>query len=166
MEDTDGCFAHFVNPLRSRPVNVDECALNAVMEERGLCANNLYSRHETGHLFLAQPLFGPLLFQNNDSEARDHCANERTFLSWLKLSIYMSIVSVAILVSFHLKTPPTAVERRMAIPLGVIFWLAALACLANGFANYIKTVSKYSRRQALVQRGWKTEVVSFSISGP
>ena len=133
--------------------------------ERGLCANKPCSRHETGHLFLAQPLFGPLLFQNNDSEARDHCANERTFLSWLKLSIYMSIVSVAILVSFHLKTPPTAVERRMATPLGVVFWLAALACLANGFANYIKTVSKYSRRQALVQRGWKTEVVSFSISG-
>lgn len=82
------------------------------------------------------------------------------FLSWLRLSIYLSIVSVAIVISFHLKTQPTAVEKHFALPLGLIFWLLALACLASGFANYVKTVTRYSRKQALVQSGWKTQIVS------
>jgi hypothetical protein len=29
------------------------------------------------------------------------------FLSWLRLSVYMAIVSVAIVMSFHLKTKPS-----------------------------------------------------------
>jgi hypothetical protein len=72
----------------------------------------------------------------------------------------MAVVSVAIAISFHLKNQPTSIEKRIAFPLGLIFWSLALACLASGFANYIKTVTKYSRRQALVQSGWKTQVVS------
>lgn len=48
----------------------------------------------------------------------------------------------------------------MALPVGLVFWVAALACLASGFANYIKAVTKFSRREALVQSGWKTQTVS------
>ncbi|KAK8219285.1 hypothetical protein M8818_001019 [Zalaria obscura] len=110
-------------------------------------------------VFLERPLFGALLFENENSDARDHCANERTFLSWLRLSVYMAIVSVAILISFHLKHQPTPLERRAALPFGIIFWLLSLACLVSGTSNYIKTVTKYSRKQALVQTGWKTQVV-------
>ncbi|KAI5271736.1 hypothetical protein E4T47_04965 [Aureobasidium subglaciale] len=112
------------------------------------------------HVFIERPLLGALLFDNLDSDARDHCANERTFLSWLRLSIYMAVVSVAILISFHLKRQPSPLERRIALPSGIIFWFLALACLASGTANYIKTVKRYSKRQALVQTGWKTQVVS------
>jgi len=71
----------------------------------------------------------------------------------------MAVVSVAIMISFHLKNQPTAIEKRIALPFGIIFWFLALACLLSGFSNYIKTVTKYSRRQALVQSGWKTQVV-------
>ncbi|KAI9884818.1 MAG: replication factor A protein 2 [Watsoniomyces obsoletus] len=71
----------------------------------------------------------------------------------------MAIVSVAIVSSFHLRNQPTKLERRVALPLGLIFWVSALACLAAGFANYIKAVTKYSRRTALVQSGWKTQAV-------
>ena len=105
-------------------------------------------------------MFAPLLFPNNSSDARDHCANERNFLSWLRLSIYMAVVSVAILISFHLKSQPTALERRLATPAGLIFWSLSLACLASGTANYVKAVTKFSHRAALVQSGWKTQVVS------
>ena len=133
------------NPFSTRAVNIDSQAC-----------------HET-HVFLSRPLFAPLLFPNESSDARDHCANERTFLSWLRLSVYMSIVSVAIVISFHLKSQPTSVERRLALPFGMIFWLLSLACMASGFANYVKTVTKYSTRQALVQSGWKTQVVSVSL---
>ena len=76
--------------------------------------------------------------------------------------MYMAVVSAAIIVSFHLKHQPTQVERRFAFPLGIVFWCLALACLASGMANYINTVTKYSKTQALVQTGWKTQVVRSS----
>ncbi|RYP57962.1 hypothetical protein DL769_009184 [Monosporascus sp. CRB-8-3] len=120
--------------------------------------------------FWTWPVLGPLLFENESSDARDHCANERTnpmvrplmdeaFLSYLRLSVYMSVVAVAITLSFHLKSQPSAVELRMARPLGLVFWLLAVACLAMGFGNYISTVNKYSRKAALVQTGWKTQSI-------
>ncbi|GAB7330825.1 hypothetical protein MBLNU13_g02366t1 [Cladosporium sp. NU13] len=110
------------------------------------------------HVFTERPLLGPLLFDNNDSDARDHCAAERTFLSWLRLATYMSIVAVAILISFHLKAEASPLEKRIALPFGLVFWCLAIACLAAGLNNYIKTVSRYSRRQALVQSGTGTQL--------
>ncbi|EMC91565.1 hypothetical protein BAUCODRAFT_97727 [Baudoinia panamericana UAMH 10762] len=129
------------NPVQTKPVLVHQ--------------RNTYDRH----VFAERPYLGALLFDNNDSDARDHCAAERTFLSWLRLATYMAIVAVAILISFHLKHTPTPIERRVALPFGVVFWLLALACLASGVTNYIKTVSRYSRRQALVQSGAGTQLV-------
>ncbi|EEQ90971.1 hypothetical protein RJZ56_004945 [Blastomyces dermatitidis] len=112
-----------------------------------------------GPIFLSKPFFGPLLFDNNASDARDHCANERTFLSWLRLSMYLSVVACAIIMSFHLRYKPTELELRMALPLGIIFWVLSFVCLCSGFATYIRTMAKYSRHAALVQSGWKTQVV-------
>jgi hypothetical protein len=78
--------------------------------------------------------------------------------------MYLAVVAIAIIISFQLKGEPTSLERRMALPLGVIFWALSLASLANGFANYVVTVKKYSRKAALVQSGWRTQVV-YSILG-
>ena len=81
------------------------------------------------------------------------------FLSWLRLAIYMAVVSVAIVMSFHLRAQPSQIERRLSLPFGIIFWMLSLACLGSGLANYLRTVQRYSRREALVQLGWKTEMV-------
>lgn len=35
----------------------------------------------------------------------------------------MAIVSVAILISFHLKHQASHLEKRIALPLGIVFWL-------------------------------------------
>lgn len=110
-------------------------------------------------LFATRPLTAPLLFPNISSDARDHCANERTFLSWLRLSIYLAVVSVAILINFHLKSQPSDLEVRLSHPLGIVFWLLALACLATGCGIYMRTVTKYAHRRALVQSGVKTQFV-------
>ncbi|KAF3399260.1 hypothetical protein DPV78_006942 [Talaromyces pinophilus] len=134
-------FNPLINPVNSRPVLVE----------------NEFS--STNHIFLARPFLGPLLFENTASDARDHLANERTFLSWLRLAIYLAIVSSAILISFHLSSTPTQLERRIALPLGVVFWCMSLACLASGFSLYVVTVKKYSRKAALVQSGWKTQAM-------
>jgi uncharacterized membrane protein YidH (DUF202 family) len=115
-------------------------------------------------MFMLQPFYAPLLFSNVSSDARDHCANERTFLSWLRLSVYMAIVSVAIFVNFHLKKQPTAFEQRLSHPLGIIFWILSLACLVTGLGLYMRTVTKYARRAALVQTGLKTQVVFTIVS--
>jgi hypothetical protein len=71
----------------------------------------------------------------------------------------MAVVAVAIMVSFHLKHQPTAIELKVAAPLGLIFWILALACLGSGLHNYIKTVNHYSTRQAIVQSGLGTQLV-------
>jgi len=110
-------------------------------------------------MFFQQPLYAPLLFSNVSSDARDHCANERTFLSWLRLAVYMAVVAVAIFINFHLKNQPTPLEQRLSHPLGIIFWLLSLACLSSGMANYMQTVTKYARRRALVQSGIKTQLI-------
>ncbi|KAJ5431541.1 hypothetical protein N7445_009273, partial [Penicillium cf. griseofulvum] len=145
--DLRGPFNPLINPVNAKPVLVEE---------------HIESQH--GHIFLSRPYFGALLFENTSSDARDHCANERTFLSWLRLSIYLAVVSLAIIISFHFRDQPTGLEKRMALPLGIIFWVLSLTCLANGFANYSRTVKKYARRAALVQSGWKTQVV-FTVVG-
>src|SRR5882757_9755440 len=106
-------------------------------------------------MFLLRPLYAPLLFSNTSSDARDHCANERTFLSWLRLAIYMAVVSIAIFINFHLKHEPTPLEQSLSHPLGIIFWLLSIACLVSGMGLYMRTVTKYARRRALVQSGIK-----------
>ncbi|KAI3400593.1 hypothetical protein diail_2796 [Diaporthe ilicicola] len=129
-EDGSFCAVSCCAPLKSiaRPVDVDELFESAYYcdssEGRGSGAAAAAS-------FFVWPFFGPLLIENQTSDARDHCANERTFLSYLRLSIYMAIVSVAIVLSFHLKSRPSAAELRMAKPLGLVFWVLSVACL-NG----------------------------------
>lgn len=49
----------------------------------------------------------------------------------------MAVVSVAIVLSFHLKNEPSEFELRMAQPLGIIFWILAVCCLFLGVGNYI-----------------------------
>lgn len=44
-----------------------------------LSRRNEYSRY----VFTERPWFGPLLFDNNASDARDHCAAERSMWSLL-----------------------------------------------------------------------------------
>lgn len=61
------------------------------------------------------------------------------FLSYLRLSLYMSIVAVAIVVSFHLRKTASDIELRMAKPMGIIFWVLSVSCLGVGMANYAST---------------------------
>lgn len=49
----------------------------------------------------------------------------------------MAIVSVAIVLSFHLKHQPSSLELKMARPMGAIFWVLSVACLGLGIGNYI-----------------------------
>ena len=76
----------------------------------------------------------------------------------------MAVVSVAILVNFHLKNQPTPFEESLSHPLGIIFWVLSLACLVAGLGIYMRTVTKYARRRAMVQTGMKTQIVFGLVS--
>ncbi|KAG7287853.1 hypothetical protein NEMBOFW57_007370 [Staphylotrichum longicolle] len=149
-EESPTAYCQCCPPLASltHPVDVSEMRDNGILE----------------NVFCLPPILGSLLFDNESSDCRDHCANERTFLSYLRLSIYMSIVAVAIVLSFHLRKTASDIELRMAKPLGAIFWALSVSCLGVGIANYLKTVNKYSRRAAIVQSGWKTQAVMGAIA--
>ncbi|KAL8352197.1 hypothetical protein RB601_002490 [Gaeumannomyces tritici] len=127
---------------------------------------------DEGAAFGAWPFLGPLLFENQTSDCRDHCANERSapsspFPFFLSPEAGYGVAFLtrrsAIVMSFHLKNEPSAIELRMAKPLGLVFWALSVACLALGLANYIRTVNKYGRRAALVQTGWKTQGILTAI---
>lgn len=131
--------------------------------------------------------------------------SRQAFLSYLRLSIYMAIVSVAITVSFHIYRTPSELERQVAKPLGAVFWVLSVVTLAVGAGNYISehlpsflffssflplhlfslllflgklglvrlilirrvvvgTVNLYGRRAAIVQSGWKTQIVSLAVA--
>lgn len=60
------------------------------------------------------------------------------FLAYLRLSVYMAIVAVAIVLSFHLRSEPSPLELKIAKPLGITFWALAVACLMVGLGNYIR----------------------------
>lgn len=76
----------------------------------------------------------------------------------------MATVSVAIVSSFHLKHEPSDIERRIALPVGVIFWLLALSCLVAGTAKYANTVTQFNRNHALAQHGWKSHLVCTCVT--
>ncbi|KAG6366524.1 hypothetical protein INS49_000701 [Diaporthe citri] len=163
-EDGTFCAVSCCAPLKElrRPVDVDDLFDSGYYYDSSPGGGSSSSAS-----FFAWPFLGPLLFENQTSDARDHCANERTFLSYLRLSVYMAVVAVAIVLSFHLKTRPSPAELRMAKPLGLVFWGLSVACLLVGLGNYIQTVNKYSRKAAIVQSGIKTQltmgIVSLSI---
>ena len=48
------------------------------------------------------------------------------FFSWLRLSIYMCAVSLAIFLGYQLKMRPVPAERQIAMPLGLVFWAPSL----------------------------------------
>ncbi|PFH58387.1 hypothetical protein XA68_13728 [Ophiocordyceps unilateralis] len=50
-------------------------------------------------------------------------------------------------------------ERRIAKPLGITFWLLSVVTLFLGLGNYITTVNKYGQKAAIVQTGWRTQLV-------
>jgi O-antigen/teichoic acid export membrane protein len=50
----------------------------------------------------------------------------------------MAVVSIAITLSFHVKHQPSDFERRMAKPLGVVFWCLSVVMLLIGLGNYIR----------------------------
>lgn len=49
----------------------------------------------------------------------------------------MTIIAIAIALSFHLQNEPTQIELRMARPVGLTFLVLSVLVLSIGVGNYI-----------------------------
>lgn len=72
----------------------------------------------------------------------------------------MAVVSVAMTLSFQLNQQPSKLERQIAKPLGIAFWLLSVVTLFMGLGNRIEaTVNKYGQKAAIVQTGFSPQVL-------
>ncbi|CDH51458.1 hypothetical protein AOL_s00075g187 [Lichtheimia corymbifera JMRC:FSU:9682] len=107
--------------------------------------NNKQKHHGEPHSTLMQVLHallgeitGSEYLENSGSVARDHLANERTYLAWLRTSLSTISVGVGITQLFRLDR---AVEhdpylRTWGRPVGLIFIFMAMLFLSFAFVRY------------------------------
>ncbi|KAI5969652.1 hypothetical protein CANMA_001315 [Candida margitis] len=94
-----------------------------------------------------------LTLENKGSVARDHMANERTFLAWLRTSLAFITIGIGVTQLFRLEKPGTRVHtsdriielasdhksddlKRYGKPLGSIFIILGILTLIMGFRRY------------------------------
>lgn len=53
------------------------------------------------HFFWKHPWHKPIIMANQTSEVRDLCANERTYLAWIKMAIAMGSAAATMLLNFR-----------------------------------------------------------------
>ncbi|KAL1926743.1 hypothetical protein VTP01DRAFT_5389 [Rhizomucor pusillus] len=96
-----------------------------------------------------------LYLENTGSVARDHLANERTFLAWLRTSLSMISVGVGITQLFRLDR---AVEhdpdlRTWGRPVGLMFILMAICFLMFAFIRYFHSQTAMTKGYFPASRG-------------
>ncbi|KAF9352611.1 hypothetical protein BGX34_012066 [Mortierella sp. NVP85] len=98
-----------------------------------------------------------LILENKGSIARDHLANERTFLAWLRSSLSMITVGVAITQLFRLQSGSTggSVDKvtELGRPLGGSFVALGILFLWLGASRYFHSQNVLSYGQFPASRG-------------
>ncbi|CAG8612168.1 14063_t:CDS:2 [Ambispora leptoticha] len=80
--------------------------------------------------------YSPTLYlENRASVARDHLANERTFLAWLRSSLSFIGIGLAITQLFRL-SPDLPKDEILGKSLGLIFMILGITFLFCGFFRY------------------------------
>ncbi|ORX80957.1 hypothetical protein K493DRAFT_292954 [Basidiobolus meristosporus CBS 931.73] len=89
-----------------------------------------------------------LLLENKGSVARDHLANERTFLAWIRTSLSLITVGVAIAQLFRLPTKDSNSKshHNAGIPIGASF-------IVFGICFTFFALIRYFHAQSLMTQG-------------
>lgn len=88
-----------------------------------------------------------LRLENTQSVARDHLANERTFLAWLRTSLTFASVGVALTQLFRMQSfKAGSFARTASMVVGSLFIAGGLLVLAMGLVRYFNV-------QFVLQRG-------------
>jgi uncharacterized membrane protein YidH (DUF202 family) len=109
---------------------------------------------QESRLFFSWPVFSPIIFDNTVSEARDLCASERNFLSWLKLSLALALAGGVLFVDLRIPSDggmPTIISNQSwSQTLGIVLFVLALLSLFANLANYIHAVAGYAKMKSRV----------------
>ncbi|KAI9342990.1 hypothetical protein BD770DRAFT_398373 [Pilaira anomala] len=96
------------------------------------------------------------MLENKAATARDHLANERTFLAWLRTSLSLITVGVAITQLYHL-TPPgeqnQVTHARAGKSLGATFVVFSILFLYFANARYFHAQIALTKGQFPASRG-------------
>ncbi|ORZ00710.1 hypothetical protein BCR43DRAFT_485671 [Syncephalastrum racemosum] len=96
-----------------------------------------------------------LYLENTGSVARDHLANERTFLAWLRTSLSTISVGVGITQLFRLdravEHDPTL--RTLGKPVGLLFIIMAMLFLVFAFVRYFHSQTTMTKGYFPATRG-------------
>ncbi|CEG76741.1 hypothetical protein RMATCC62417_11598 [Rhizopus microsporus] len=103
----------------------------------------LYSKYSTSYLL-----------ENKSATARDHLANERTFLAWLRTSLSLITVGVAITQLYHL-SPESMTNRytKAGKSVGATFVVFSIVFLYFANARYFHTQIALTKGQFPASRG-------------
>ena len=101
-----------------------------------------------------------LSLENTGSVARDHLANERTYLAWLRTSLSFASIGVAVAQLFSLNQAigggtgnGSEMLRRFGQPLGATFIGVAIIVLLLGVKRYFSAQSWMTRGKFPASRG-------------
>ena len=99
------------------------------------------------------------------SEVRDHLANERTFLSALKMSLSLALVAIVCYLDLRLNRtvvqdqplddrPVVHDKSRLTFALAYIFLSMSLLSIIAATIHYFRTQRRYIKRIGLVKEHW------------
>ncbi|KAI9018589.1 hypothetical protein CLU79DRAFT_679993, partial [Phycomyces nitens] len=94
-----------------------------------------------------------VLLENTASVARDHLANERTFLAWLRTSLSMITVGVAITQLYHLQPTDNQLKPNPGRALGATFVVFSILFLYFGNARYFHSQVAMTKGHFPASRG-------------
>ncbi|KAL1925252.1 uncharacterized protein VTP21DRAFT_135 [Calcarisporiella thermophila] len=102
---------------------------------------------------------------NTGSTCRDHLANERTFLSWLRVSVLLMLVGISMISHVHFGTLHITFSRSTqgALPMGSV--LCGLGCLAllTSVLFYFRIQYLYVNKRGFVEHGQWSFLLAFLI---
>ncbi|BGP23205.1 DUF202 domain protein [Rhodotorula toruloides] len=109
----------------------------------------------------SEKLWGRIIIPNDGSTARDYLARERNFLSWIKLSSTLAVLSAALLIRFQFGSQVQLPdwEEKAQVPLGILFFIACMASLVIGTITFYRSQSGYAQLKAFVYAGKFTDLL-------
>ncbi|KAF8311555.1 hypothetical protein DL93DRAFT_1387937 [Clavulina sp. PMI_390] len=92
----------------------------------------------------------PRKIKNVGSTARDACAIERNFLSYLRLGILLSLLSSSLLLNARISNTTSTEPVQAQLPLGTLFFVASLLATFSGWWAYRLALKEFLKQKAFL----------------